>query len=81
MTEPAPDQVLDAPGLACISLTPLVKLTIKDMTPGAVLEVRTDDSAARQGIPAWCRLTKNPLLDTAVLDKDRTTFRIAAKQS
>jgi TusA-related sulfurtransferase len=68
--------MIDAPGMACISLTPLVKRTIRDLPPGAVLEVHTDDPAAREGIPSWCRLTRNELVETAEHDSRRTTFRI-----
>ena len=64
MTTSTADEVLAAPGLACISLTPLIKRTITQLDPGTVLEVQTDDPTARQGIPAWCRLTKNTLLAT-----------------
>lgn len=73
-------QVLDAPGLACITLTPLIKRTIAELEPGELLEVRTDDPAAREGIPAWCRLTQNPLLDTVEVSATRTSFRIEAKR-
>ena len=79
MSASNPRWVLDAPGLACISLTPLVKKTITEFEAGEVLEVRTDDPAAREGIPAWCRLTKNPLLVATEHDKRNTTFLIAAK--
>jgi tRNA 2-thiouridine synthesizing protein A len=84
--QPSPSQVLDAPGLACVDLTPLVAGVMRELPPGAVLEVRSDDPAARMGMPAWCRLTKNPLHDTvegpdpdAGLTADQTIFRIAKK--
>jgi TusA-related sulfurtransferase len=76
------DRTLDAPGLACIDLTPLISRTMRDMRPGQVLAVRTDDPAARVGVPAWCRLTSNPLL-TAIEDRsqpDTTIFRITKKE-
>jgi tRNA 2-thiouridine synthesizing protein A len=83
-----PDRVLDAPGVACVSMTPMVASTMKELPPGALLEVRTDDPAARQGMPAWCRLTRNPLLTTVVgpepqlgLTADQTIFRIAKKEA
>jgi tRNA 2-thiouridine synthesizing protein A len=76
MTDHSPDAVLDAPGIACISLTPLVKRTIKNMAMGAVLEVHTDDPASREGIPSWCRLTRNELLETIEHDDTRSTFFI-----
>jgi TusA-related sulfurtransferase len=83
----APAQTLDAPGLACVDLTPLIAATMHGLRPGDVLEVRTDDPAARVGIPAWCRLTRNPLLgatdEPATSDPSgqRTTFHIAKRES
>ena len=78
----AADRTLDAPGLACIDLTPLIASTMRELQPGEVLEVRTDDPAARVGVPAWCRLTRNPLLRTI---EDRslptTTFHITKRAS
>jgi len=85
--QPAPDRVLDAPGLACTSLTPLVSRVMSELAPGALLEVRTDDPAARMGMPAWCRLTRNPLQDTFVgpdpsrgLGPEQTVFQITKKE-
>lgn len=78
----APDHSLDAPGLACADLTPLIATTMRDLQPGEVLAVHTDDLAARVGVPAWCRLTGNRLVRA---DTDRptsqTTFHIAKKES
>lgn len=87
-TTPVPAQVLDAPGVACVSLTPLIKRTITGLDSGEILEVRTDDPAARVAIPAWCRLTGNRLLDTIeapgpdpTATADHTIFYIAAKEA
>jgi TusA-related sulfurtransferase len=47
-----------------------------------VLEVHTDDPAARVGVPAWCRLTRNPLVYSDELVHpytNHTTFLIAKK--
>jgi TusA-related sulfurtransferase len=82
-----PHHTLDAPGLACIDLTPLIASAMRDLQPGEVLEVHTDDPAARVGVPAWCRLTRNHLLHTtaphARADRasTQTTFHIAKKES
>ena len=71
--------------MACIDLTPLIAKTMKDLQPGEVLEVHTDDPAARVGVPAWCRLTGNRLAQTSGDDSHtdqhptRTTFHIAKK--
>ena len=81
----APHHTLDAPGMACIDLTPLVAKTMRDLRPGEVLEVHTDDPAARVGVPAWCRLTGNRLLQTSAdhthtaQPATQTTFHIAKK--
>lgn len=78
-----PHHTLDAPGLACVDLTPLIAKTMRDLQPGEVLEVHTDDPAARAGVPAWCRLTGNRLVQTRA-DHDQptqTTFHIAKKES
>lgn len=71
--------------MACIDLTPLIAHTMGELGPGDVLEVHTDDPAARVGVPAWCRLTRNPLLhtssdgDPAAAATSHTTFHISKK--
>ena len=50
-----PKAVLDAPGQSCALLTPLIKQEIAKLESGDVLEVRSDDPAAREGVPAWSR--------------------------
>jgi tRNA 2-thiouridine synthesizing protein A len=77
-----PPRILDAPGMACIDLTPLIAKTMRELQPGEVLEVHTDDPAARVGVPAWCRLTGNRLVH-AHTDRStiQTTFHIAKKES
>lgn len=79
-----PTQILDAPGLACIDLTPLIASTMRELEPGEVLQVHTDDPAARVGVPAWCRLTRNTLVETREdlpeRSTNRTTFHIAKKE-
>ena len=75
-------RTLDAPGLACLDLTPLIARTMRELEPGEVLAVRTDDPAARVGEPAWCRLTGNRLLRAHTLQgTTQTTFHIAKKES
>lgn len=75
-----PHTTVDAPGMACIDLTPLIARAMRPLQPGQVLAVHTDDPAARAGVPAWCRLTGNPLLLTSG-EPDHTTFHIAKKTS
>ena len=76
---PPADAVLDAPGSSCASLTPLIKGRIRDLISGQVLEVRSDDPAARVGVPAWSRLTGNPLEAVVEDDAERTRFYLRRK--
>ena len=82
-----PHRTLDAPGMARIDLTPLIAKTMRDLQPGEVLAVRTDDPAARVGVPAWCRLTGNRLVRTSADHTNtdqpttQTTFHIAKKEN
>ena len=61
---PRIDAVLEAPGANCATLTPLIKARIRELESGQILEVRTDDPAAQEGVPAWSRLTGNQLVAT-----------------
>jgi TusA-related sulfurtransferase len=74
-----PDQILDVPGAACALLTPLIKQALLEMPSGALLQVNSDDPAAREGVPAWSRLTGNSLLKTENIDNRKTTFIIQKK--
>ena len=71
--------VLHVPGASCAILTPKVKETMRELSPGEVLEVHTDDPAAREGMPAWSRLTGNALVKVVEEDQDRTRFFIRKK--
>ena len=59
---PVPDATLAASGASCATLTPLIRARIRALESGQVLEVQSDDPAAREGVPAWCRLTGHELL-------------------
>lgn len=69
---PAADATLDARGEGCATLTPLIRARMRELQSGQVLEVRSDDPAAREGIPAWSRLTGNAL---AAADTDGDVLR------
>lgn len=77
----ATDRFLDAAGEACGTVTPLIRQALAQVGPGQVLEVLTHDAAAREGVPAWCRLTGHELIDTRVEDAQRTRFRIRRKSA
>ena len=76
---PKPDAVLEAEGATCATLTPMTKAKISELVSGSILEVRSDDPAAREGMPAWSRLTGNELLATVEEDTNRTRFYLRKK--
>lgn len=73
------DKQLHAAGLACINLTPAIKNALREMQSGEVLEVISDDTSSREGIPAWCRLTGHTLLETNHISPRETAFLIRKK--
>ena len=75
----APAEVLVAYGDACATLTPRMKQALRGFASGTLLEVRTDDPSAREGVPAWCRLTGHALVDVVNEDEWRTRFFVRAK--
>jgi TusA-related sulfurtransferase len=77
--EPVPRDILEVPGQSCAIVTPMIKERIRGLDSGDVLEVRTDDPAAREGVPAWSRLTGNQLVDVIEVDVNRTRFLIQKK--
>ncbi len=62
MSESQSDETLDARGKRCSMLSTMVAQRISRLSPGAVLEVLTDDPGAPFEIPAWCRRTRHVLL-------------------
>ncbi len=75
------DKALKALGLACINLTPEIKKAMIEMQGVQVIEVLSDDPAARVGIPAWCRLTGHTLIETNEINSTDTVFYIQKKSS
>jgi TusA-related sulfurtransferase len=73
------DEVLAAEGESCATLTPLIKAKMRQMTSGRVLEVKTDDRSALDGIPAWSRLTGEELLATVEEDGKPLKFYLRKK--
>ena len=73
------DAHLFVPGLACANLTPAIKKEMQTLQPGQILEVISDDFASREGVPAWCRLTGNKLLNEIAEREDKSIFYIQKK--
>ena len=70
----APAAVLDGYGQTCGTLEPAMKRSMRALETGQLFEVRTDDVAARLGVPAWSRLTGHTLVATIEEDNGRTRF-------
>jgi TusA-related sulfurtransferase len=76
---PAVIRILDGAGSACVDLTPRIKQAITPMQPGEILEVTSDDPAAREGVPAWSRLTGHELVQVVADDERNTRLFIKRK--
>ena len=71
---PKADAMLDGCGQGCGTLEPAMKLRMRTLESGQILEVRADDPTARLGVPAWSRLTGHALVATIEEHGDRTRF-------
>jgi len=76
---PPPDATLEGLGEACATLTPLIWRRIRHLERGQVLEVISDDPAARDGVAAWSRLTGHRLLETIAEPDGRSRFYLRRK--
>ena len=74
----APDATVDLGQAGCGDLTPLIRGRIRELQSGQVLEVFSEEPAAHEGIPAWCRLTGNELLGVTS-ETARSRFLIRKK--
>ena len=54
--DPTPDVVLDCLGRPCPVPVIEVARALPTLAVGAVVEVLSDDPAARHDLPAWCRM-------------------------
>ena len=78
-SQPRPDATLEGLGEACATLTPLIWRRIRRLESGQVLEVISDDLAARDGVAAWSRLTGHELLRSIPESGGRTRFYLRRK--
>jgi TusA-related sulfurtransferase len=65
------DTNLDATGLYCPMPIIMTAKEMKKMTSGQVLAVKADDEGIKADLPAWCKTTKNELLE---LTQDGSVF-------
>lgn len=71
------DAEWDAGDLGCGPLVLELRLKLKAM-PGKVMRVIALDPGAPEDIPAWCRVTKNPLLHH---DPQAKTYWIRSREN
>lgn len=57
-----PADTWDAGDMACGELVMALRGKLNALPPGAVIKVIATDPAAPEDLPAWCRLTGNPLV-------------------
>lgn len=68
----------ESAGSTCALLTPAIKTRLRELESGQVLEVRVNDSTAREDIAAWCRLSGNVLL--AMMDEGHEGLRFFVRK-
>lgn len=68
------DKTLDACGLCCPGPLMQVKASITDMEEGQILKVSASDPGFFEDIKAWCKRTKNELLDLTKSGGNITAF-------
>ncbi|GAA4115887.1 sulfurtransferase TusA family protein [Enteractinococcus coprophilus] len=63
MDRPEPNATWDAGDMGCGELIVKLKLKLRDeLAAGDILQLTATDPGAPEDIPAWCRLTRNPLI-------------------
>ena len=68
------DHTLDCVGLYCPM--PIIKAAqkFKELKPGDVLEVVSDDKGIKQDMPAWCQATGHEFLGIEEKGKDTKVY-------
>ena len=58
-----PDEIVDGGDLDCGSgLLLIIRKAMNRLQEGQVLEIDSTEISVREDLPAWCRLTGNPLV-------------------
>jgi len=71
---------LDAYGLSCGCLEPLIAKRLRALAPGQVLEIRSDRPEARDGIRAWVWLTGHALIAVEDGQPPRARYYVKKKE-
>jgi tRNA 2-thiouridine synthesizing protein A len=63
------DKILDVKGLNCPLPVLRAKKALKEISPGGTLEVLATDPGAVKDFEAFCRVTRNELLESRAQDQ------------
>jgi TusA-related sulfurtransferase len=78
----APEKVsdtLEAYGVTCGTLEPLIAQRLRALAPGDILEIRSDMPEARDGIASWVWLTGHALVAVADDEPPRARYYVKKK--
>ena len=70
----APDMVLDCVGLACPMPIFKTSTKIKELQPGQLLKVQSDDDGIEKDMPAWCKMTGHEYIGLIKQDGEYHVF-------
>jgi TusA-related sulfurtransferase len=76
---PTPAATIEAYGLTCGALEPLIARHLRPLAPGEVLEIRSDQEEAADGIGAWVWLTGHALVAIQQDDPPRARYYVRKK--
>jgi TusA-related sulfurtransferase len=69
-------QVVDGVGESCATFTPIVAARMRELAPGQLLEVVSDDPSAPEALGSWARLTGNDLVGSTEEADGRYRFTL-----
>jgi TusA-related sulfurtransferase len=70
---------LEAYGVTCGTLEPLIAQRLRALAPGDVLEIRSDMPEARDGIASWVWLTGHALVAVEDEEPPRARYYVRKK--
>jgi TusA-related sulfurtransferase len=76
---PKASDTLEAYGLTCGSLEPLIAKRLRTLAPGDVLEIRSDQPEAKDGIASWVWLTGHALVAVEAEEPPRARYYVRKK--
>lgn len=81
MTTPATADILEAFGLTCGELEPLMAGRLRRLAPGEVLEIRSDQPEVADGIKSWVWLAGHALIAVEPSDPPNVRYYVRKKSA